>query len=292
LPPGCESPLHRRVMSLNLPAGYLAPPPTKDIFVQEAPYLPFASLRDGYSAFRRSSVEDSQIGPRSTGILLHTAPTQRVVWWNVNVWAKEVVTTALQTLPTREAVQGNGVQVSALKVRVGFPEFPSRERDILMDIGSGFTISVGPTTRVSVELMVPDQSKFTGIVPPELVGLRTSTYVVASAWPVPAPIGRASGRISRAVYLEPNQTTQLVQIGDGARFVQIFGDSPGGAVSVAPAFLIRESAADRPLGRISFPVAAFNSPRTQIAQNAKFISLVNTLALADTILNVVQELEL
>lgn len=280
-------------MSFPLPFGPVAIPFTKDIFVAEAPYLPFASLRDGYAPFRRSSEVDGQIGEFSTGTLLRTSPSRGVVWWNVNVWAKEKVTTLLENLPTRESVQGNGIQVSALKVRVRFPEYPSRERDILMDIGSGFTISVGPTTQVEVELVVPDEEKFTGVIPLGLEGLRTSTYVVASTWAVQAPIGRPSGRVSQAVYLrDPDQTVQLVKLGDGARFVQIFGDAPSGALSTPPSFLVREDPTDRAIGQISFPAADFNTPRTEVAQNAKFISLENTIPAADNILNIVQELEL
>lgn len=280
-------------MSFPLPFGPVAIPFTRDIYVADVPYLPFASLRDGYAPFRRSSEVDGQIGEFSTGTLLRTQPSRGVVWWNVNVWAKEKVTSILEPLPTRESVQGNGIQVSALKVRVKFPEYPSRERDILMDIGSGFTISVGPTTQVEVELVVPDEEKFTGVIPPELAGLRTSTYVVASAWAVQAPIGRPSGRVSQAVYLRsPDQTIQLVKLGDGARFVQIFGDAAAGALSTPPSFLVREDPTDRAIGQISFPALEFNTPRTEVAQNAKFISLENTVFAVDNILNVVQGLEL
>lgn len=277
-----------------LPFGPEAIPFTKDIFVAEAPFLPFASLKDGYAAFRRSSEVSGQIGEFTTGTLLRTRPSRGVVWWNVNVWAKEKITTLLEPLPTRESVQGDGIQVSALKVRVKFPEYPSRERDILMDIGAGFTISVGPTTQVEVELVVPDEEKFEGVIPLGLEGLRTSTYVVASAWAVQAPIGRPSGRVSRAVYLrDPDQLTQLVKLGDGARFVQIFTDVLGGGLPAPPAFRIRDGLLERPLGRISLPGLAFNSPRTEIAQNAKFISFDATGgAPADTIFDVVQELEL
>jgi hypothetical protein len=108
---------------------------------------------------------------------------------NVNVWAKEVLFEQGAPLTERAHVQGSGIQVSALKVRVRWPEYPSREREVLMDIGSGFTISVGPTTQAEVELVVPDEQKFTGVVPPDLRNLRTATYVVASCWAVQAPIG-------------------------------------------------------------------------------------------------------
>lgn len=277
---------------LPYPNGADAVPFTRDIYVASAQFLPFASLTDGYAAFRRSSVVDGQIGVFSSGTLLRTQPSDCMSWWNCNVWAKEVVSSLDEPPPEQESVQGNGIQVSALKVRVKWAEYPSRERDILMDIGSGFTIAVGPTPVVEVDLMVPDPTKFVGVVPTGLDNLRTSTYVVASAWPVAAPIGRPSGRVSQAVFLTADQQSQLVQIGDGARFVQIFSDVVGGGLGfTSPAFRVRDNILDRPLGRISFPVTEFNSPKTEVAQNAKFISLEGTPA-AGALFNVVQELEL
>lgn len=264
----------------------------------EAPYLPFASLKDGYAAFRRSSEVDGQIGEFSTGSLLRTRPSRGIVWWNVNVWAKEKITRVGEPLPAEPSVAGDGLQVSALKVRLSWTEFPSRQREILMDIGAGFTISVGPTTQVWVELVVPDEEKFVGVIPPGLEGLRTSTYVVASCWAVQAPIGRPSGRVSRAVFLrDPDQTSQLVKIGDGARFVQMFSDtvSGGGAGAEFPRYRVRESIADRNIGTITWPLLDFNTPKVEIAQNAKFISLEAGLgvpAVTGTIIDVVQELEL
>lgn len=272
-----------------LPFGPEPIPFTRDIYVPEATFLPFASLKDGYVPFRRSSEVDGQIGEFSTGTLLRTRPSRGVVWWNVNVWAREVISRDDDPLPQQQDVQGNGIQVSALKVRVKFPEYPSRERDILMDIGAGFTISVGPTTQVEVELVVPDPDKFEGLIPDGLQNLRTSTYVVASAWAVQAPIGRPSGRVTQAVLVrDPAQVTQFVKIGDGARFVQVFSNT--GGVS-PPAYRVRESIADPPVGLISFPLGDFSTEKVEIAQNAKFISF-EALAGRDEVLNVVQELEL
>lgn len=273
-----------------LPFGPEPIPFTRDIYVPEATFLPFASLKDGYVPFRRSSEVDGQIGEFSTGTLLRTRPSRGVVWWNVNVWAREVISRDDDPLPQQQDVQGNGIQVSALKVRVKFPEYPSRERDILMDIGAGFTISVGPTTQVEVELVVPDPDKFEGLIPDGLQNLRTSTYVVASAWAVQAPIGRPSGRVTQAVLVrDPAQVTQFVKIGDGARFVQVFSNT-GVGVS-PPAYRVRESIADPPVGLISFPLGDFSTEKVEIAQNAKFISF-EALAGRDEVLNVVQELEL
>lgn len=275
-----------------MPFGPEGLPLTNDIFVREAPYLPFASLRDGYAAFRRSSVQDGQVGMFSTGQLLQTKPSTGVVWWNINVWAKEILFSSTETPPSQQAVQGNAIQVSALKVRLNWTEFPSRQREIVVDIGSGLTISVGPTTQVGVELLVPDEEKFSGLIPTGLQNLLTATYVVTSCWAVQAPIGRPSGRATQAVYLqEPAQTTQLVPIADGARFVQVFADTVGGSLLTPPAFLANDDPTSRPLGRISFPIADFNTPKTEIAQNAKFISFTGAPG-ADTVLNVVQELEL
>jgi hypothetical protein len=275
-----------------LPFGPEAIPFTKDIFVRDAAYLPFASMENGYAPFRRSSVVDGQIGEFSTGTLLRTRPGTGVVWWNVNVWAKEALFENGQPVPQQASVQGNAIQVSALKVRVRWPEFPSREREILMDIGSGFTISVGPTTQAEVELMVPDEQKLTTIVPVGLQNLRASTYVVASCWAVQAPIGRPSGRATQAVYLlADTQLVQFVKIADGARFVQIFADTAGGGLAFPPSFRAQANLASRPLGRISFPALDFNTAKTEIAQNAKFIAF-EAMPGSDTILNVVQELEL
>lgn len=275
-----------------LPFGPEAIPFTKDIFVAEAPYLPFASIRDGYVPFRRSSVVDGQTGMFSTGTLLRTRPGRGVVWWNVNVWAKEVISQNGEPLPAQQDVQGNGIQTSALKVLVKWPEYPSRDREVMMDIGSGFTISVGPTTQVEVELMVPDAERYDGVLPDTLTDLRTSTYVVASCWAVQAPIGRPSGRVTQATYIrDPDQLTQFVPIGDGSRFVQIFTDAPGGALAVPPSFRVQDNVAIRPLGRISLPALDLNTPRTEIAQNAKFIEITG-IGGADNIFNVVQELEL
>lgn len=275
-----------------LPFGPEPIPFTRDIFVPEAPFLPFASLKDGYAAFRRSSELSGQIGEFSTGMMMQTRPSRGVVWWNVNVWAKEKITRIGDELPSESSVAGDGVQVSALKVRVSWPEYPSRLRQIVMDVGAGFTISVGPTTQVWVDLLVPDEEKFTGIIPLGLEGLRTSTYVVASCWAVQAPIGRPSGRATQAVYINDlSQPTQVVKLADGARFIQVFADTLGGGVIFPPGFRIRDNILDRPLGRISWPVTDFSTDRSEVAQNAKFVSFEAAPG-ADTILNVVQELEL
>lgn len=292
-------------MSFPLPFGPEAIPFTKDIFVRNVPYNPFASP-DQYAAFRRSSEGGNaaqQIGEFSTGTLLRTRPARGVVWWNVNVWAKERIwREGVDPQPQQQDVQGNGQQVSSLKVRVSWTEFPSRERDIFMDLGAGFTIGVGPTTQVGVELMVPDTSKFTGVIPPEFDNLRVSTYVVASCWAVQAPIGRPSGRSTQAAFLRgaavagPTQSTQFVPIADGARFVQIFGSrtgggNAGGALLTPPSFRIQDNLLVRPVGRISFPALDENTPKTEIAQNAKFIELTS-IDNAEAVFNVVQELEL
>jgi hypothetical protein len=109
---------------------------------------------------------------------------------------------------------------------------------------------------------------------------------------VQAPIGRPSGRATQAVYLlDAVQLVQFVKIADGARFVQIFADTLGGGLAFPPAFRAQASLASRPLGRISFSALDFNTQKTEIAQNAKFISFEGGPG-SDTILNVVQELEL
>lgn len=292
-------------MSIPLPFGPEAIPFTKDIYVRNVPYNPFASPNQ-YAAFRRSSEGGNaaqQIGEFSTGTLLRTRPGRGVVWWNINVWAKERLwRQGVDAQPEQQDVQGNGIQVSALKVRLRWPEYPSREREVFMDIGAGFTISVGPTTQVEVELVVPDESRFTGVIPTDFENLRTSTYVVASCWAVQAPIGRPSGRSTQAVFLRgagvagPSQPTQFVPIGDGARFVQIFGTrtgggTAGGALLAPPSYRIQDNLLVRPVGRISFSVLDDSTQKTEIAQNAKFVELT-AIDPVEAVFNVVQELEL
>lgn len=277
-------PLPSQVLAGPFPADALAIPQTADLFFIDQPFLPTVTR---YVPVGRGRAAGPNGG--SGGRLLAPMPTIHPTFWNVTVWAKEVVRSAADPVPSESQLAGAlGCQSSYYKVRIQWNEYPSRRREILMDTGTAADIAVGPTTNLFVDLMAPDpESQDTR--PPQYEDLRVDVYIVASAWATSVPIGHATGRFTQSLYF-PGAEERCVRIADGARTLQVLS-----SVDAEPG-LVRWSADENGvllpfLGRVetNTGVSESGSGIVEIPQNAKAVCIATA---NDSIITVVQGLEL
>jgi len=240
----------RAMQAIQLSTVGLAVPSTADLTFLDQPFLP--TVRQ-YVPVVRSQAEGPNGG--AGGSLLQPPPTTSPTFYNVTVWAKEFVRAPGVAAPSQAEIAGGlGSQSSYYKIRIRWSQFPSRDREILIDAGTAFDISAGPTTSVQVDLMAPDPTS-SDPTPPEFAGYRVDAYIVASIWPNAAPIGHATGRFTQALYVPLPGTPPLprpcIRIADGARTLQILGDLSGEPSSVFWSIVDTDGSALRPLGNVS-----------------------------------------
>lgn len=282
-------PLASQVLAGPFPASSLAVPQTADLTFLDQPFLP--TVRQ-YVPVSRGQAEGPDGG--AGGRLLAPSPMIHPMFWNVTVWAREMVRGPGETPFTKEEIVGNGCQSSYYKIRVQWNEFPSRLREILLDAGTAFDIAVGPTTNLFVDLMAPDPDS-SDPRPPEFEDFRVDAYVVASAWGASVPIGHATGRFTQGVYMPdiaPPADRRCVRIADGARFLQVQQSQLGQPSAALWSVRDEDGSALRPLGNITFGADAADRGTgiVEIPQYAKAVCFETTEA--DVLFNTVQELEL
>ena len=241
----------------------LAVPPTGDITFLDQPFLP--TVRQ-YVPVARGRAEGPDGG--AGGKLLAPQPMTTPVFFNVTVWAKELVRGPGEAVPTQAQLAGKlGTQSSYYKIRIQWTQFPSRTREILIDAGTAVDITVGPTTSLFVDLMAPDPDS-SDPRPPEFDDFRVDAYMVATAWPTAAPIGHATGRFTQSLYLplpgSPPLPRPCIRIADGARNMQILSDVPGEPSSVFWSVEDEDGSALRPLGNATVLTAPGNSPTVEV----------------------------
>lgn len=232
--------------------------------------------------------------------LLSLPPIKSVEWWHLTIWAQEIIR-AFDINPDfsgQSAVRA-ARQVSMLKARVTWTEFPAIPRQIIIDIGTGIDIFIGPTNQLfSVEIMVPDPTSappvrpegFTSSAPgnPEDPSVdppifRFDSYVAASAWCVYGSIGRPAGRFTQTAGTTsgaPNQPFVDIPIPDNARTVQVFSTEAMGNLPVIWGFenpVTPLSGGSSPPPVINTPLGQFDfffgdhTGRVEVPQNAKFM---------------------
>lgn len=244
--------------------------------------------------------------------LLSIPPIKSVEWWHVTIWAQELIRdfTTDPNVNSQSAIR-SARQVSMLKARIIWTEFPSQAREIIVDIGTGIDIFIGPTNQMfAVEIMVPNPASapvvrpapFTTAAPGpgpsvEPPRFRLDAWVVASAWCVYGAIGRPEGRYTQSAALSaglapvPPQLFVDIPVPDNARRVQIFStnDPDSSAVPNRPAIWGFENPQPpvggspvpivlTPLGLVQFGNAAFpraQTPIVEVPQTAKFLRVQN-----------------
>lgn len=220
----------------------------------------------------------------SGGSIVATNPTKDVTWWNVTVFAQELLRTVGQPAPTREEILTDGVPVSVFKVRIRWTEYPGRHRELLIDIGAGVDVFVGPSVRVQVDVMVPVPESAPPVRPdafgPDGRRIQAFTYVVASATCVQAPVGRKAACFTQSTYLSspaggnPAQQNVAVLIPNDARKVQALSASPLGNTFMGfdmfpPARF--STVASTPLITGLVPFVGSATPNSAVPQNSKSV---------------------
>lgn len=276
-----------QVLAGPFPASSLAIPQTADLTFLDQPFLPTVSQ---YVPVGRGEAEGPDGG--AGGRLLAPQPTIHPTFWNVTVWAKELIRAPGEEVPSQAQLAGNiGCQASYYKIRVQWNEYPSRLREILLDAGTAFDIAVGPTTNLFVDLMAPDQ-KSSDPRPPEYDGFRADVYVVASAWGTSVPIGHATGRFTQAVFLDvAAPPLRCVRIADGARNLQVLGDVVGEPSSAAWSAEDVDGSTLRTFGNITVNTGP-GERGTDVVDIPQYAKSVCFEGAADTLFTVVQGLEL
>lgn len=249
-----------------------------------------------------------QVGNINNGNpLLSIPPIQSIEWWHLTIWAQEIIRDRLvdPDFSGQTAVRA-ARQVSMLKARVTWTEFPSQAREIIVDIGTGLDIFVGPTNQMfAVEIMVPDPTSAPAVRPgpfttsaapapsTEPPRFMLDSWVVASAWCVYGSVGRPEGRFTQSAFLGQTVGIPIVQQGfvdipipDNARRVQVFSTEEVGNVAVQWGFRNPIPAGPTvipivltPLG--AFPFAdGFSTRIVEVPQNAKFMRLRSSILAA------------
>jgi len=204
--------------------------------------------------------------------------------FRVTVYAKEVLTARSDTVFATDQQILGGRNVSVLKARVTWHMFAEIPRVIELDIGSGFDISVGPTDRVQVDVLVPDLSSVPATLPTVSPGHVQANYNTAVECVIMCdPAGGAPNWIGRWTQSEflltgTASNTRLVEIKPSTRFVQIFSDSTG---MPNPEFITLydfNPAASPNLGLITWDPADTNTDRVEIPQGATHILLTAAAA--------------
>lgn len=196
--------------------------------------------------------------------------------WNVNIWAKEILQPSDLPAPTLDEILSRGTQASILKAMVGWVQYPGRLRQIMIDIGTGLDITVGPSTQVCIDVMVPVPDSAPPIRPPEFgdgTALSFYTYVVASVMCVTGPIPSRGGCYTQSAFLTGEQTEVEVPVADESRRVQVF-QANDAALDVS--FLMNPPFGDLLPGPIDLGgvnVQDFQTGKVLVPQNAKSIRL-------------------
>jgi hypothetical protein len=279
-------PLPGQISTGPFPAAAVAIPQTADLFFVDQPFLP--TVRQ-YVPVGRGRARGVNGG--AGGRLLAPGPTIHPTFWAVTVWAKELIRSPGEPVPSDPQLAGGiGCQSSYYKVRIQWNEYPSRLREILIDAGTAVDIAVGPTTNLFVDLMAPDPAS-ADPRPPEYEGFRADLYIVASAWATSVPIGHPTGRFTQALYFPDDTITRCVRIADGARTAQVLGDLAGEPNSVMWGADDQDGSALPPLGNVTVNTAAGETGTdiVEIPQNAKSICFMSA---PDTLFTTVQGLEL
>lgn len=278
-----------QVLAGPFPASSLAIPQTADLTFLNQPFIP--TVRQ-YVPVGRGEAEGPDGG--AGGRLLAPSPTIHPTFWNVTVWAKELVRAPGEPVPSQAQLAGNiGCQSSYYKIRVQWNEYPSRLREIVLDAGTAFDIAVGPTTNLFVDLMAPDPDS-SDARPPEYDDFRVDVYVVASAWGTSVPIGHATGRFTQALYIPPPDLPPgglCLRIADGARTLQVLGDAFGEPASIRWEADDVDGSAIRPFGNITLSTLP-GERGTDIVEIPQYAKSLCFGGAGDSLFTVVQGLEL
>lgn len=277
-----------QVLAGPFPASSLAIPQTADLTFLNQPFLP--TVRQ-YVAVGRGQAEGPDGG--AGGRLLAPQPTIHPTFWNVTVWAKELIRGPGEPPPSKSQLAGNiGCQSSYYKIRVQWNEYPSRLREILLDAGTAFDIAVGPTTNLFVDLMAPNPDS-SDARPAEFDDFRADVYVVASAWGTSVPIGHATGRFTQSVYFPPVDppSSICVRVADGARRLQLLEPEPATITAARWSVVDVDASPLRTLGNINISTAPGESG-TDIVEIPQYAKAVCLEAGSNILGTVVQELEL
>lgn len=218
----------------------------------------------------------------SGGSIVATNPNKDITWWNVTVFAQELLRTVGQDAPTKEEILTSGAPASLLKARIRWTEYPGHHRELLVDIGTGVDIFVGPTVRVQVDVMVPIPESAPPIRPPVFGpdgrGVQFFTYVVANATCVQSPVGRKAACFTQSTYLSeavgglPAQPAGRVLIPNDARMLQVYSSILAGNTIVAFDLFAppnRGGTVPTPLITGIVPFVGTATARVDVAQNSK-----------------------
>ncbi len=232
--------------------------------------------------------------------LLSIPPIRSIEWWHLTIWGQEIIRDRVENPQvTPQEIVRSAPQLTMLKAKITWVEFPSIAREIIVDIGTGIDIFIGPTNQVfAVEIMVPDVVS----APPVRPGAFTSsalpapstdpprfiadTWVVASAWCVYGAVGRPTGRFTQSAFMGQTpipitgQPFVDIPIPDNARRVQVFSTEENQNAPIVWGFenpVLPGTGTPVPfvttaLGSFSF-VDGFTTRIVQVPQNAKFMRL-------------------
>lgn len=225
--------------------------------------------------------------------LLSCSPYRSTEWWHLTIWGQELIR-QIGTDPDfsgQVAVRGSQ-QVTMLKARITWTEFPAQRRQIIADIGTGLDIFIGPTNQVfAIEIMVPDVVSAPALRPGVFTTdggddpsdapprFRYDAFLVASAWCVYGSRGSPAGTFTQSAFIVTADDTQnrvLVDIPDNARTVQVFSSQASGNNPVIWGFETAPPPGSLELVTASLGQTDFNGSQTGrvfVPQTAKFLFL-------------------
>ncbi len=254
----------------------------------------------GVEAVRNQQSRYAQVGTVLAGSTLSppvfdTGEMGLFEFYSVKIQCHEVLTdrTSADAIFVDDNEVSRGQRHSVLKARLTWYLPPSYIETVDMDIGTGVDVSVGPTNRVTVEILAPDPASIPSVLPAGHREANYNTSVAVNVQCAPGTMSRFTARFTQQVFVETAtlSATRNVVLRPDARRIQVLADQnairPPQFITLYPF----APAASPTLGRINMEPADTASLVTEIPQGATHLQLsANPAAPAGNTITVVQEL--
>lgn len=146
-------------------------------------------------------------------------------WWSftVEVFGEAYFPTIAPPVDLLQAALDSDNPRSMLKLRLRWPQGNSRVRTVRMDISTGLTVYIPPTTKVQAQVLIPDPASIPAELPASFnPDVSLSTFVVCTAQCVAAPVGRATATDTQCYFVNQVQSSFIDPRQQDARSVQVF----------------------------------------------------------------------
>ena len=242
---------------------------------------------------RYAQVGTTLVGSTLSPAFYDTGEMKLFSFYSIKLQAREVLTSRspLDVFVNDDAVS-LGQRHSVLKARITWYLPPSYIETVDMDLGLGVDISVGPTNRVTVEILAPDPLSIPSVLPEDpFVEANFNTSVAVNVQCAPGTMSNFTGRYTQQVFVEDPglSLTRDVELRPDARRVQVLADA---TALPSPQFITRYPFAlgsSPTLGRITMEPADVTSLVTEIPQMATHLRITSNPGASNTVA-VVQEL--